>query len=283
MKIFKKLFTVHIPKSTNLVSYEMISKTNDIGLITIKNSSKRNALNSEILSDLSSFFENLEQSFKEHISPRVVIITSEGPVFSSGHDLKELNSSSEERQKEIFNLCSKLMFKIQNSNCITIAEVQGLATAAGCQLAATCDLVVASSNAKFETPGVKIGLFCSTPSVALSRVISPKRAMYMLVTGEPIDVKTAKKWGLVNRSVDCESREKLREVTLGLAEQINQFSGETLSFGKKVFYSQIGEDNIEDAYRLASVSMCSNFKFRDAKEGIRAFLEKRKPEFNKKI
>jgi enoyl-CoA hydratase/carnithine racemase len=280
LRNIKKLFSQNIPKGSSLVSYELISKNKDIGLITLKNANKRNALNFEILNQLSTYFESFTSNTN---TPRVVILSSEGTVFSSGHDLKELNSSPEDRQKEIFNLASKLMMQIQTSNCITIAEVQGLATAAGCQLAATCDLVVASSNAKFETPGVKVGLFCSTPSVALSRVISAKRAMYMLVTGEAVDARTAKEWGLVNRVVDSDSREKLRDETLGLAEHINQFSGETLAFGKKVFYNQNSEANVEDAYRLASVSMCRNFGFRDTKEGISAFLEKRKPEFNKKI
>jgi enoyl-CoA hydratase/carnithine racemase len=280
LKTMKKLFSIKTSRS-NLVSFDMISKNNDIGLITIKNSAKRNALNREILTQISSDFDYIETIFKDKHLPRVVIFSSEGSVFSSGHDLKELSTSPDHIQKEIFNLCSNVMLKIQNSSSIVIAEVQGLATAAGCQLVATSDLVVASSYAKFETPGVKIGLFCSTPSVALSRAISTKRAMYMLITGEAIDAKTAKDWGLVNRLVDSDNREKLRQASLELAEQINQFSGHTLSFGKKVFYNQTYEASIDDAYRLATTSMCSNLNFKDCQEGIQAFLEKRKAEFNK--
>lgn len=290
-KIFKignSTYSFSTTTNQSLVSYDLISNNKDIGLITIKNSAKRNALSLNIINDMMAELEKIEYNFKHKNFPRVVIVSTEGTVFSSGHDLKELNSSTEAKQKEIFHKCSDMMIKIENSSSIFIAEVQGLATAAGCQLAATCDLVVASSKAKFETPGVKIGLFCSTPSVALSRAISIKRAMHMLVTGEQIDAQKALNWGLVNEVVDVESikdeagqRVKLREHTLKLAENINQFSGATLSFGKKVFYNQAEMSSIEDAYGLASVSMCSNISFKDTQEGINAFLQKRKPSFNK--
>lgn len=282
---FKRLFTtVNAPNP--LVNFELISKNKDIGLLTIKNSKKRNALSYEILSGLINELDKIEINFKENKVPRVVIVNSEGNVFSSGHDLKELAASNEEKKQQIFDACSLLMMKIQNLSSIVVAEVQGLATAAGCQLAATCDLIVASSQAKFETPGVRIGLFCSSPSVALSRAISTKRAMQMLVTGEQISAQKALDWGLVNEVVDVEGadehqqREKLREKTLQLAEHINQYSGETLSFGKKTFYSQVGQNSLQDAYEIAGKAMCTNLCFSDTKEGISAFLQKRKPTFN---
>jgi enoyl-CoA hydratase/carnithine racemase len=272
---------------SSLVNFELTSTNKDIGLLTIRNHSKRNSLPLEILKGLLNELEKIEVNFKENKIPRVVILNSEGTVFSSGHDLKELNSSTEEKKKEIFDSCARLMMNIQRSSSIFIAEVQGLATAAGCQLAATCDLVVASSKAKFETPGVRIGLFCSTPSVAIARAISTKRAMQMLVTGEQISAQKALDWGFVNELIEVEGldehkqKEKLRQSSLKLAEQINQFSGETLSFGKKTFYSQIGYANIDDAYEVACEAMCTNFKFVDTREGVSAFLQKRKPSFNK--
>ncbi len=179
------------------------------------------------------------------------------------------------------------MILLHKINPILIAEVQGLATAAGCQLVATCDLVVASSKAKFETPGVKVGLFCSTPSVALGRAIGHKRAMQMLLTGEAVDCRKAADWGLVNEIVEIEeglsyeiAHSKLREKSLVLAQKINKFSYETLGFGKKVFYEQIQKDSFEDAYKIACEGMCANLDFIDTREGVKAFLEKRKPNFN---
>jgi len=271
-----------------LVKYELISQNKDIGLLTISNSHKRNALSLEVLNAIISELEKINKGFKEINTPRVIIINSDGPVFSSGHDLKELYSFSDELRKESFEKCSEMMIAIEKLNSIVIAEVQGLATAAGCQLAATCDLVVASSKAKFETPGVRIGLFCSTPSVALARAISQKRAMHMLVTGNQISAKTAHDWGLVNEVVEVEEsdsfdqqREKLRQGSLKLAEHINSFSGAALSFGKRTFYSQLSRSKIEEAYNIAGKAMCQNINFADTKEGISAFIQKRKPVFNK--
>lgn len=282
IKCFNK--SSHKSFSTSL---EFISKNKDIGLITIKNSKKRNALSYDIICSVISEFEKIESQFKNNNYPRVTILSTEGPVFSSGHDLKELANSNEETRNKIFSLVGKMMMKIQASSSIVIAEVQGLATAAGCQLAATCDLIVASNKASFETPGVKIGLFCSSPAVAVARSISHKRAMQMLVTGLPVSAQTALDWGLVNEICDVgdaeehSQREKLRAYTLELAEKINQYSGTTLSFGKKTFYEQVAQNNLECAYDLAGKAMCTNLGFKDTKEGISAFLEKRKPNFNK--
>lgn len=284
---FSKFFT-----STSIskpVKFELISQNKDIGLLTINKSHKRNALSLDVLDNLILELHKIDKDFKSTNTPRVIILNSEGTVFSSGHDLKELHAFNEEKRKESFIKCNELMLTIEKMNSIVIAEVQGLATAAGCQLAATCDLVVASSKAKFETPGVRIGLFCSTPSVALARAISQKRAMYMLLTGNQISAKTAYDWGLVNEIVDVEhvdtaekQRERLREASLKLAEHINNFSGAALSFGKRTFYTQLSQNKIEDAYEIAGKAMCANLNFEDAKEGISAFIEKRKANFNKR-
>ena len=203
LKTYLKYFSSNT-STTSLLSYELISKNKDIGLLTIKNSSKRNALSYEILSGLVNQLQQIESDFSKNKFPRVLIISSEGSVFSSGHDLKELNNSHV-LKIIVFDSASDVMMLLQKLSPIVIAEIQGLATAAGCQLAASCDLIVASSKAKFETPGVRIGLFCSSPSVALSRAISQKRAMHMLVTGEQINAIKAQDWGLVNEVVDVEN------------------------------------------------------------------------------
>jgi len=270
---------------TSLVSYSILEESK-IGLLTIKNSAKRNALNLNIITSLTETLSKIDSEFHSNKFPRVIILSTEGEVFSSGHDLKELNSFDENLRKQTFNKCSDLMILLQKINPIIIAEVQGLATAAGCQLAATCDLIVASSKAKFETPGVKVGLFCSTPSVALGRAIGHKRAMQMLLTGEPIDCKKAFEFGLVNEIVEVEglngdeAKGKLREKSLVMADKINKFSHQTLSFGKKVFYEQMQKDSVEEAYKIACEGMSAYLDFKDTKEGVKAFLEKRKPTFN---
>jgi enoyl-CoA hydratase/carnithine racemase len=284
--ILNRLLTKSKLYFSTKADFEFISSNKDIGLLTIKNSSKRNALSENVLKELHSQLENISIMKQNKKIPRIVILASEGQVFSSGHDLKELNSMDNKKRTEIFELCSKVMLKIAQSESIFIAEVQGLATAAGCQLAATCDLVVASNHAKFATPGVKIGLFCTTPSVALGRVINQKRAMQMLLTGEEINANTAKEWGLINEIVNVDGdkdNNKLREHTLKLADKINQFSGETLSYGKRAFYQQINYNSVQEAYNYASACMVTNFGFEDTKEGVAAFIEKRKPNFNKKI
>jgi len=164
-----------------------------------------------VLKSLLVKLNHIEEKFRPGYSPKVLIINSEGPVFSSGHDLKELISSNEEKRLEIFKLCSEVNVKIQNLSPVVIAEIQGIAAAAGCQIAASCDLVVASSKSSFSTPGIKVGLFCTTPSVSVGRVISRKRATQMLVTGEQISGATALNWGLINELVDVENIESLED------------------------------------------------------------------------
>lgn len=204
---------------------------------------------------------------------RVVILAAAGKVFCSGHDLSELTGRSVSEYRRIFEVCSDLMQKLQSIPQPVIAQVQGVATAAGCQLAATCDLVVAAEGAQFATPGVKIGLFCTTPMVALTRAIGRKRAMEMLLTGAMVDAKTAAEWGLVNRVV---AAERLEEETRALAAQVAAASTLTVSIGKQAFYAQVDLDQPK-AYAYAREVMSMNALAGDAQEGIGAFLEKRTP------
>ena len=205
---------------------------------------------------------------------RVVVITGAGPAFCAGHDLRELRADPKrEIYEHVFALCSELMLTIVRLPKPVIAEVHGVATAAGCQLVATCDLAIAAEEARFATPGVDIGLFCSTPMVALSRAIGRKAAMEMLLTGELIDAVTARGLGLVNRVVP---RADLREAVDGLARQIAGKSALTVKIGKEAFYRQT-ELDLTSAYRYAAEIMTINMLAEDAGEGIDAFLAKRAP------
>jgi enoyl-CoA hydratase/carnithine racemase len=202
---------------------------------------------------------------------RAVILAAAGKVFSSGHDLNELVGGTIAEYRRIFDICTQLMLKIQAIPQPVIAQVQGIATAAGCQLVATCDLAVCSSDATFATPGVKNGLFCSTPMVALTRAVGRKRAMEMLLTGKSIDAASAAAWGLVNRVVPPAG---LESETRKLACQIAEASPLTISTGKQAYYAQIELDQPR-AYAYAKEVMSTNATAFDAQEGITAFLQKR--------
>jgi enoyl-CoA hydratase/carnithine racemase len=231
---------------------------------------QRNALSVALMSALQ---EALERAAAD-TSCRVVIIAGAGPAFCAGHDLRELRSDNRrEAFERIFAQCSALMLQIVRLPKPVIAEVHGIATAAGCQLVATCDLAIAAADARFATPGVNIGLFCSTPMVALSRAVGRKPAMEMLLTGELIDAATAKALGLVNRVVPAE---QLSAATTALAKQIASKSAFTVKIGKEAFYRQ-AELRLDDAYRYAAEVMTTNMLAQDAAEGIDAFLEKRPP------
>ena len=238
-----------------------------IAIATLHRPSRRNALSLELMQELIGLLGILEQDAEV----RCVILAAAGKAFSSGHDLTEMVACELSEYRELFDTCTRLMEKIQSIPQPVIAEVQGMATAAGCQLVATCDLVVASDDATFATPGVKIGLFCSTPMVALSRAIGRKRAMQMLLTGDPIDAETAAEWGLVNFTVGAD---ELRDATLRLAKRIIMSSSLTLGVGKRAFYSQIDLDQ-QRAYTLTKEVMTNNAMAADAQEGMIAFLEKR--------
>ncbi len=236
-------------------------------IATLHRPSKRNALSLELMQELIGLLTALETDPEV----RCVILAAAGKAFSAGHDLSEMVGCALGDYRQLFETCTKLMEKLQSIPQPVIAEVQGMATAAGCQLAATCDLVVASDDAAFATPGVRIGLFCSTPMVALTRAIGRKRAMQMLLTGQPIDAETAAEWGLVNFTV---AADELREATLTLAKQITEASALTIGIGKHAFYSQIDLDQ-QRAYALTKEVMTSNAMAADAQEGMSAFLEKR--------
>jgi enoyl-CoA hydratase/carnithine racemase len=205
-----------------------------------------------------------------------VILRANGPVFSAGHDLSELVGGDEPHYQEIFDACVVLMETVQRIPQPVIAEVAGIATAAGCQLVATCDLAIAAEGARFATPGVKIGLFCSTPMVAVSRAIGRKRALEMLLTGEFVDAATAAEWGLVNRVVPMD---QLEATTRALAEKIAGASPYTVKIGKQAFYRQIDLPQ-HDAYDYTRDVMVENTQAHDAQEGMSAFLEKRHPEWS---
>ena len=249
-----------------LVIYELVDQ---VAILTLNNPSRRHALSSEVLAELKDRLGRI----REDTTVKVAVLKSEGPVFSSGHDLREMVGSDEESYTCIFAECTEVMEAIRLLPQPVIAQVQGLATAAGCQLVATCDLAVASEDAGFCTPGVQIGLFCSTPAVALSRAVSAKHAMEMLLTGIPIPAKTALDWGLVNRVVPAD---QLADSTMQLAQHIARASAYTLAVGKQAFYRQLQVDRPE-AYAMAQRTMVENLLAFDAQEGITAFLEKREP------
>jgi len=245
--------------------------------LTMDDQRSRNAL-SEIM--MKSLIEELTKVYSND-AVRVVVIASNGPVFSAGHDLKEItkvrnqNDFGEEYFKKLFDTCSALMKLIVAYPKPVIAEVSGIATAAGCQLVASCDLATSSDSAQFATPGVNIGLFCSTPMVALSRNVSKKHAMEMLLTGDMINAKKAKDIGLINNHFQPE---ELTKETMVLANKIASKSSSTVSVGKGAFYTQ-SELDLYAAYEYTSQVMVKNILQEDAKEGIDAFLEKRSPEW----
>jgi enoyl-CoA hydratase/carnithine racemase len=240
-----------------------------IAFLTLNHPEKRNALSRAMLAALK------EQLARIAVDPgaRVVILRAEGPVFCAGHDLRELIGGMKADYEAIFALCTEVMEAIRTLPKPVIAEVQGIATAAGCQLAATCDLVVAAESAVFATPGVKIGLFCTTPAVALCRAVGAKKAMEMLLTGTPISAREAERVGLVNRVVPWDL---LAEETLQLAWQILAASSYTVGLGKQAFYRQLALDHA-GAYAVAEPVMVENALAADAQEGMKAFLEKRQP------
>ncbi len=246
--------------------------TDGVAILTLNRPKQYNALSSTVLEALHAALDEINGD--EQV--RVLVIAANGNAFCGGHDLKEMKSAKDETfVRRLFQRCSEMMLKIAKLPIPVIAEVQGMATAAGCQLVAQCDLAVAADHVKFAVSGVNLGLFCSTPAVALSRVISLKRAAEMLMTGEFIDATTALDWGLVNRVVPAPD---LRSATLALAETLKAKPRETLALGKALLYRQL-EVGIEAAYQDASATIACNFMQPDAQEGVAAFLEKRKPDW----
>jgi len=243
------------------------SREGNLGIITLNRPDRRNPLS---LSLMLGLIRSLEE-FGADQNIRAVILASTGKAFSAGHDLSEMVGRSVTDYRRIFDVCTELMTRIQSIPQPVIAQVQGVATAAGCQLVASCDLAVASEQATFATPGVRIGLFCSTPMVALSRAVGRKRAMEMLLTGKLVDAATAAEWGLVNHVVPAT---ELETETRRLACQIAEASSFTVGLGKQAYYAQIDLDQPK-AYAYTKEVMAVNALAEDAQEGISAFLEKR--------
>ncbi len=252
--------------------YVSVEREGVVAIVTMRRPDRRNALSLDMMRELDEAFVAIGKDSSVH----AVIVAAEGPAFSAGHDLRELRDRSEDVYREIFDRCVTLMSTIESIPQPVIAEVGAIATAAGCQLVAACDLAVASSAAKFATPGVRIGLFCSTPMVALSRDIGRKRAMEMLLTGNAIDAKTALEWGLVNRVVEPED---LRRSSLEFANQIAEASRRVVGLGKAAFYKQLDLSQ-SDAYAFTKEVMTGNAQDGDAQEGIAAFIEKRQPKWD---
>ncbi len=261
---------------TNVSNIVVESPANGISRIKLNEPGTYNALSSKTLKSLINIFKRLNNENKT----KVIIIEGSGKGFSAGHDLKEIRSLKNKKKeyKKLFNTCSKLMLEIIEGRKPVIAKVHGAAFAAGCQLVASCDLAISSDDAIFATPGVNIGLFCSTPMVAVSRKVNRKRTMKMLLTGDSINADHAKEIGLIN---DYFPISKLEDEVLNLAKKIASKSNLTIKIGKKAFYKQL-EMPLNKAYNYTSKVMTENAMYLDAKEGISAFLEKRKPNWKNK-
>ncbi len=251
-----------------------------IAVLTLNRPAARNSLSEGMIAELHAALNDIRDDKRV----RAVVIHANGPAFSAGHDMKELTARRADADRgrayfaEIMNACSAMMQAVVHLPKPVVAAVQGIATAAGCQLVASCDLAVASEAAGFATPGVDIGLFCSTPMVALSRNIPRKQAMEMLLTGEPISAETARDLGLVNHVVPAGTE---REAAIALAQKVALKSAYTVKLGKEAFYRQ-AEMSLADAYRYAAEVMTENMMARDAEEGIGAFIEKREPKWQDK-
>lgn len=257
-----------------------LRRENEAGVtvLTLADPASRNSLSEAMLGALEQALAAIEADR----SVRCVVLAGDGPVFSSGHHLKEMQAHRNDPDAGrgyvagLMARCAGVMTGITRLRVPVIAAVEGLATAAGCQLVASCDLVVAGVEARFCTPGVSLGLFCSTPAVAIARVATPKHALEMLLTGDVFDVETAARFGLVNRVV---AKGEALNAASDLARKIAGRSAEAIGFGKRAFYDQLGRP-LEEAYAAASRTMAENFLAQDAKEGIGAFLEKREPEWD---
>jgi enoyl-CoA hydratase/carnithine racemase len=237
--------------------------------ITLNRPEKRNALSLALMEELIAALEEVAGAPEV----RAIVIEGAGPAFSAGHDLGEMVGRDAEFYDRLFDVCTVLMETIHRVPQPVIAKVHGIATAAGCQLVAACDLAVAAEGTRFATPGVKIGLFCSTPMVPLSRAVGRKRALELLLTGEPIDAAEARDWGLVNRVVPAD---QLEDAVAALVERIAASSPRTVRIGKEAFYEQVELDE-HGAYELTRRVMAANAQTGDAQEGMGAFLEKRRP------
>src|SRR4051794_21576275 len=250
---------------------QLLQVTTDgpVATLTLDRPRQRNALSLALMRELIVALRTL----RDDGDVRVVVLAGARPAFCAGHDLSEMTGRGEAHYREIFDVGSEIMMALHDLPQPVIARVHGIATAAGCQLVGACDLAIAGSEARFATPGVKIGLFCSTPMVEVARAVGRKRALELLLTGTPIDAATAAEWGLVNHVV---APDELESAAAGLAERIAGASGVALSMGKRAFYRQL-DVGLPEAYELCADVMTRNALAADAREGMCAFLEKREP------
>ena len=249
----------------------LLEKDGPIGWLTLNRPDKRNALSLELMGDMLKKIDRVADDRET----RVVVIRGNGPAFCAGHDMSEMVGSGHDihHLREIFSLCTDMMLRLQRLPQPVVAQVHGIATAAGCQLVAACDMAIAETGARFATPGVKIGLFCTTPMVPLVRVVGRRRAMEMLMSGRFVSAEEAERFGLVNRVVPPE---RLAEEARAWAMELSQASRFTLAFGKQAFYHQVDSEEAA-AYGYAKEAIAMNALADDAQEGMQAFLEKRKP------
>ena len=273
--------SAQIARATTPQSPILLRETlGSIAVLTLNRPASRNSLSEAMIGELHAALDDI----RGDTSVRAVVIAANGPAFSAGHDMKELTARRSDADRgrayfaQMMNACSAMMQAVVHLPKPVVTAVQGIATAAGCQLVASCDLAVASEAATFATPGVDIGLFCSTPMVALSRNIPRKQAMEMLLTGEPIPAARARDIGLINRVVAAGTE---RDAAIALAQQVALKSAYTVKLGKAAFYRQ-AEMSLADAYRYAAEVMTENMMARDAEEGIGAFIEKREPKWQDK-
>jgi enoyl-CoA hydratase/carnithine racemase len=265
------------PQPPILLRETLSSALGSIAVLTLNRPASRNSLSEAMIGELHAALDDI----RDDESVRAVVIAANGPAFSAGHDMKELTARRGDPDRgrayfaQMMNACSAMMQAIVHLPKPVVAAVQAIATAAGCQLVASCDLAIASEAASFATPGVDIGLFCSTPMVALSRNVPRKQAMEMLLTGEPIAAATARDIGLINRVVAAGTE---RDAAIALAQKVALKSAYTVKLGKAAFYRQ-AEMSLSDAYRYAAEVMTENMMARDAEEGIGAFIEKREPKW----
>jgi enoyl-CoA hydratase/carnithine racemase len=263
--------------SANDVPILLLEMAGAVAVLTLNRPVARNSLSEALIAELHAALNEIAEDGRV----RAVVIAANGPAFSAGHDLKELTARRSDADggrayfAKLMNACSAMMQAIVHLPKPVVAAVQGIATAAGCQLVASCDLAVASEAASFATPGVDIGLFCSTPMVALSRNVPRKQAMEMLLTGEPVPAATAQGIGLINRVVPAGTE---RDAAIAFAQKVALKSAHTVKLGKTAFYRQ-AEMSLADAYAYAAEVMTENMMARDAEEGICAFIEKREPKW----
>ena len=266
---FTRASLAHMAIPVTKFEHLLVGEEPPAARITLNRPDKRNALSLELMEEVIAALEALGDS----PDVRAIVVEGAGPAFSAGHDLGEMVGRERAFYDRLFDVCTVLMETIHRVPQPVIAKVHGIATAAGCQLVAACDLAVAAEGTRFATPGVKIGLFCSTPMVPVSRAVGRKRALELLLTGEPIDAATALEWGLVNRVVPAE---QLEQAVSELVAKIARSSPLTVGIGKEAFYAQIDLDE-HGAYDLTKGVMTSNSLAGDAQEGMSAFLEKRDP------